>query len=273
MLRLITNLPAVIDFGTSYAKALDTHVRTAVLGAPTGAAARRPEDVPAGAWAALAAAAAAAAAPCAWDASLLAAFGALALRCTEAEPEARPLMSDIVVCLEGMLTAGGRAGGAAAASAAAEALLLRVTECRICMDEPRATVFLPCFHSVACAPCAQRLLGRPCPICRVTVASAAPADGVATYAPPRSREAPPSAGAGLQADSEGGGGRGGTVGAAAALTWPKSARVALRGATGAGAGDAKRVNFPPPNAPGGTFTALQARLQFFPLSFVCRMPK
>ena len=108
MLRLATGLPALLDAGTPRAAPLNAHVRQALFGADWedrgGASARlRPEDVPLDAWAALAASApgasTGAAGPCAWEGRLLAAFGALALRCTEAAPEARPLMTDVAVSL------------------------------------------------------------------------------------------------------------------------------------------------------------------------------
>ena len=63
-----------------------------------------------------------------------------------------------------MLAALGQGGSGAPPSASPspsplspspEALLLRATECRICMDAPRATAFLPCRHALACGPCAQ----------------------------------------------------------------------------------------------------------------------
>ena len=185
---------------------------------------------------------------------MLASFGALALRCTEAAPEARPLMTDVVVSLEGMLAGGGQAGGAAHPSP--EALLLHVNECRICMDEPRATAFMPCRHSVACAPCAQLLLGRPCPICRAHVASVVPADGADTYVPPAGPSRPPfpavssvvSATTNLTVASP-------SLGAM--LTWPKHVRVSP--GPEEGGGGPELVSFPPRDAAGGASASLEVR--------------
>ena len=279
MLRLATNLPALLGAGTPRSTSLNAHVRQALFGAAwedrgaAAAAGRRPEDVPSEDWAALGADAADAG-PCAWDDRTLAAFGALALRCTEAAPEARPLMADVVVSLEGILAARGQEEGGGDEPLSLEALLLRIPDCRICMDEPRATAFLPCRHSVACVPCAQQLMqrGLPCPICRVAVASIFHADGDATFVPPPGPATPrrlsPAFGAAAAADA--------TPSPRAVLAWPKHARVFPTGASGAGTdahGAPKRVSFPTRDAAGGVFATLKVSLfqhcGMFPIAKFC----
>ena len=42
-------------------------------------------------------------------------------------------------------------------------------ECVVCMDNPRAVVFLPCNHCIVCASCADAL--QECPNCRVPIAA------------------------------------------------------------------------------------------------------
>ena len=276
MLRMATNLPAIMDAGSPRSTSLNEHVRRALFRADWeghGAAAaggRRPEDVPHAAWAALA--------PtdglCAWDDRMLASFGALALRCTEAAPEARPLMTDLAASLEGLLAAVGPGGRGDDPTLSPESLLLRGTECKICMDEPRATAFLPCRHSVACVPCAQQLMqrGLPCPICRVAVASIFHADGDATFVPPPGPATPrrlsPAFGAAAAADA--------TPSPRAVLAWPKHARVFPTGASGAGTdahGAPKRVSFPTRDAAGGVFATLKVSLfqhcGMFPIAKFC----
>ena len=190
MLRMATNLPAIMDAGSPRSTSLNEHVRRALFRADWeghGAAAaggRRPEDVPHAAWAALA--------PtdglCAWDDRMLASFGALALRCTEAAPESRPPMADVVAGLESLLSAPEAAPGVAP-----EPPLSRSGDCWICMEANRDTEFLPCHHMVACSPCAQELLRRDtrCPFCRQQVVAVAPtpAERADTFVP--SGEGPP----------------------------------------------------------------------------------
>ena len=104
MLRLATNLPAWVSSPQS--AYLHVHVRDALFGEGWEGRACRPEDVAPAKWAALAATAAGPA--CAWGSDdALARFGALALRCTEADREDRPLMADVASSLEGMLAAQG----------------------------------------------------------------------------------------------------------------------------------------------------------------------
>ena len=45
----------------------------------------------------------------------------------------------------------------------------RYSECAVCMEAERDTVFLPCSHVVACAGCATRLTQ--CPVCRAEIHS------------------------------------------------------------------------------------------------------
>ena len=40
-------------------------------------------------------------------------------------------------------------------------------ECVVCMDRPRAVLFLPCEHCAVCASCADAL--QECPNCRATI--------------------------------------------------------------------------------------------------------
>ena len=40
-------------------------------------------------------------------------------------------------------------------------------ECVVCMERPRAVVFLPCEHCAVCASCAAAL--QECPNCRATI--------------------------------------------------------------------------------------------------------
>ena len=272
MLRLATNLPALLDAGTPRSTSLNEHVRRALLvtdwegrGA-TAAGGRRPEDVPSAAWAALAPTDAGS---CAWEDRMLASFGALALRCTEAAPEARPLMTDLAASLEGLLAAVGPGGRGDDPTLSPESLLLRGTECKICMDEPRATAFLPCRHSVACVNCAQDLLRRhwPCPFCRAPVASFVPDDGVVTFVPagplrppaplpPPPLPSPPAASLSVSG-GESGLAVAGLPPVGAALTWPRNARASLQ--NGGGGGAPKLVRFPPRDAAGGTFASLRVR--------------
>ena len=108
LLCLATDLPAVLYAHTPRSMPLNAHVRVKLLGevwddrrcafAADGRRDRSPEDVAPAAWAAL---------PLAdtrpWEGPMLAAFCKLALRCTEAAREARPLMSDVVAGLERLL--------------------------------------------------------------------------------------------------------------------------------------------------------------------------
>ena len=111
MLRLATNLPALLDAGTPHSNFLSVYVRRELLGGTwddfgspvNGGGVRRPEDVTPAAWLALDVAAVEP--RCDWDADALARFGALALRCTEAAREARPPMADVAAELQAMLAA------------------------------------------------------------------------------------------------------------------------------------------------------------------------
>lgn len=42
-------------------------------------------------------------------------------------------------------------------------------ECKVCLSNRKDTFFSPCQHYVTCWDCSQKLLGKPCPICRRTV--------------------------------------------------------------------------------------------------------
>ena len=110
MLQLATNLPSMLDLRTSRSLPLTAHVRVRLLGevwddrrctlAADGSRALRPEDVAPAAWASLHLADTR---PWASEGPMLAAFCKLALRCTEATREARPLMADVVAGLESLL--------------------------------------------------------------------------------------------------------------------------------------------------------------------------
>lgn len=43
-------------------------------------------------------------------------------------------------------------------------------QCVICMVASQTTVFVPCAHRVCCAKCADAMLGKPCPMCRIPIA-------------------------------------------------------------------------------------------------------
>jgi len=42
----------------------------------------------------------------------------------------------------------------------------QIRECKICMAKPVSTRFKPCYHSLCCSSCADRLRAKECPICR-----------------------------------------------------------------------------------------------------------
>ena len=177
MLRLTTNLPALLDRDTSHTTFLSVHVRRALLGGTwddfglplNEGGVRRLEDVTPAEWAVLPRADTSA-----WEGPMLASFGALALRCTEAAREARPPMADVATSLEGMLAAQGGGSG----DLILEPLLTRGGECWVCGNAPRDTEFLPCHHMVTCYPCTQEHLRNStrCLFCEKEVATAVHAD-------------------------------------------------------------------------------------------------
>ena len=108
LLCLATDLPAVLYAHTPRSMPLNAHVRVKLLGevwddrrcafAADGRRDRSPEDVAPAAWTAVPRADTSA-----WEGPMLVAFGALALRCTEATRQARPPMADVVAGLERLL--------------------------------------------------------------------------------------------------------------------------------------------------------------------------
>lgn len=52
-----------------------------------------------------------------------------------------------------------------------EAPELEADLCKVCMDAPVQTVFVPCGHMLACAPCGGQLKRKECPICRKKIKS------------------------------------------------------------------------------------------------------
>lgn len=54
--------------------------------------------------------------------------------------------------------------------------------CAICFEKPLGDPALPCAHAFGCADCAARMIGEPCPICRVPVTGIGkPANDAPTY--------------------------------------------------------------------------------------------
>ena len=186
MLRLATNLPAMSGAFTSRPLPLTAHVRVNLLGevwddnrgilrpAANGCAALRPDHATPEGWAALPGADTRA-----WEGPMLARFGALALRCTEAERNARPPMADVAARLESLLAR------CISGDLIPEPLMSRGGECWICMEAPRDTEFLPCCHMISCGPCAQGHLlnSTRCPFCDGEAVMAVPANRTASSEP------------------------------------------------------------------------------------------
>ena len=208
-----------------------------------------------------------AACPVTWEHNMLAGLGALALRCTEAEPQDRPPLQEVVLALEDLLSSD---GGRTAFGSNPAALALVVRDCAVCLDKPRDTLFLPCCHAVCCAACAQILMGQygagrlPCPYCRAKVTSAEPAEGPVydTFPRPSRRPAPRLPASPVQSAHEEESGSGGASGATGMmLTWPRRARL-----TTADGGAPRFLAFPAKDVPGGPFAALSlaAAAKIFP---------
>jgi len=65
--------------------------------------------------------------------------------------------------------AGAARAQAPVASAAAHVSPPPLSRCVVCLSNPVTVAMLPCRHMCACIPCARSLVGKPCPICRVSV--------------------------------------------------------------------------------------------------------
>ena len=111
-----------------------------------------------------------------WPAVAAKGLLALAMRLAAAAPEARPVLPEALALLADLA-----AGGAGDPDSPSVRWPGKALPCQICLDAPRAAVFLPCRHAVACDACAAALTGQPrarCPICRTPVASVERAAGV-----------------------------------------------------------------------------------------------
>ena len=110
---------------------------------------------------------------CQWPGRVADGLLALALRCTAEEAGARPVLPEVSAVLADL--AAGGAGDPDNLRWPGRGL-----PCQICLDAPRAAVFAPCRHTVACALCAARLAGQAwprCPVCRGAIARVEAATG------------------------------------------------------------------------------------------------
>merc|ERR1712032_1421107 len=62
--------------------------------------------------------------------------------------------------------------GSSKKAACADQEMKDVDVCKICMDGPVQTVFVPCGHMLACLSCSRSLENKKCPVCRKRVKQA-----------------------------------------------------------------------------------------------------
>ena len=113
----------------------------------------------------------------------------LARACTLEDRMARPSMAEVALALAELLAPGGGPSEYFTQPAMLTATAGQALACTLCEARPRAVVFEPCCHAVACAECAEELRAHAasagqaapaCPVCRAPVSRVVVAPGPVT---------------------------------------------------------------------------------------------